>query len=334
MFGGRSNGKGGNGKGGKGGSGGDNGKSGGSGGGGLDLEVLDLDPAHYDSEADLRRLFRLPAGGALSEADMLRAKRTALMTHPDKSRLDSRYYLFFREAYARLLARYEAAAKTTRRVAAAEYRPEVDADAGADAAARAAAVAGLRGEGFGAWFNEAFEARRPARAGGHGDWLRSDADFVPAEAVAGGDVSAAVGAVKRRLQAQQVVEYRGVAALPSASSAGGAWLLEEEEGAAAESLAGAGYTDLRRAYTQTLLGGGPEEEVAARPATLQALERQRAEAGRADEAARREAARLAEREAEAAEAAARRRAARLAEQEAAARAAEGRFWSGLLRIGG
>lgn len=319
---------------------------------------LDLDIAHYNSPRDLRRLFQLPAdaGAApLTEADMLHAKRIALMAHPDKSRLDSRYYLFFKEAYGKLRALYEEQTRTTRPVQAGPYRPDLGnlglgqgQDAGLSEEDRKRALdrlmqsnpqfnpqskaggggQGDNGRGFRAWFNEAFESHRvddPVQQG-YGDWLKSNDDFVDTRGVgAGKNVNDAIAAVKRQARQQQLVAYRGFEDLVSASSLGGAMLVDEE----CADFTSAHYTDLKQAYTQTLLAGS-EDAVLDRPTTVQAVKQQRAAVAVADKQAQQHLLYLRQQqEKEEAE----RRAARLAEQEERAKAQQNKFWSSLLRIG-
>ena len=60
------------------------------------MEHIDLCISNY-SLNDILNLFNLDMD--FDEEDMKSAKRTVLMTHPDKSGLDSEYFLFFTKAY-------------------------------------------------------------------------------------------------------------------------------------------------------------------------------------------------------------------------------------------
>ena len=60
------------------------------------MEQIDLCISNY-SLNDILELFKLDM--EFDEEDMKSAKRTVLMTHPDKSGLDSEYFLFFTKAY-------------------------------------------------------------------------------------------------------------------------------------------------------------------------------------------------------------------------------------------
>ena len=65
---------------------------------------LDLDINNYDLN-DLLSLFKLEYN--FTEDDLKRAKKTALMTHPDKSQMDKKYFLFFTSAYKVIYSIYQ-----------------------------------------------------------------------------------------------------------------------------------------------------------------------------------------------------------------------------------
>ena len=64
------------------------------------MENIDLNIHNYDLN-DLIALFKLPFH--FKEEHLKDAKKIVLMTHPDKSRLDKEYFLFFSQAYKYLL---------------------------------------------------------------------------------------------------------------------------------------------------------------------------------------------------------------------------------------
>ena len=73
---------------------------------------VDLDMNNYDL-ASLLGLFKMPLD--FDADDMRRAKKVVLATHPDKSRLDKKYFLFFSKAYKILLEIYGFKKKRTTR---------------------------------------------------------------------------------------------------------------------------------------------------------------------------------------------------------------------------
>jgi len=69
------------------------------------MEALDLNIHSYSRE-DIFKLFGIHSP-TLTEDMMREAKKIVLKTHPDKSRLDQKYFLFFSSAYKKLYGIYE-----------------------------------------------------------------------------------------------------------------------------------------------------------------------------------------------------------------------------------
>ena len=80
---------------------------------------LDLNIDNYSLD-DILQLFRLSSD--FDEADMKEAKKMVLKMHPDKSRLDAKYFLFFSKAYKVLYSIYEFKQKSqTQKIEDATY---------------------------------------------------------------------------------------------------------------------------------------------------------------------------------------------------------------------
>ena len=77
------------------------------------LNALDLDLDNYSLE-DIYNLFNI-VDGCLSEDTLKSAKQIVLKIHPDKSQLDSKYFLFFSKAYKRLYSIYEFQNKSSKK---------------------------------------------------------------------------------------------------------------------------------------------------------------------------------------------------------------------------
>ena len=76
--------------------------------------TLDLNIDSYSRE-DIYKLFGIQTVN-LNDEIMREAKKIVLKTHPDKSRLDQKYFLFFSKAYKRLYGIYEFQNKSTKKV--------------------------------------------------------------------------------------------------------------------------------------------------------------------------------------------------------------------------
>lgn len=208
------------------------------------LDTLDLDLDHYSLE-DLYQLFNI-SDKTLSETVLKNAKQIVLKMHPDKSHLDSKYFLFFSKAYKRLYGIYEFQNKSTKKTFKDEdYFDDSNRN-----------VLNNMFENnknfkdsnmFNNWFNEKFEKHRidnPIEQG-YGDWLKSDEGIMNInENVTKGNMNEIFEQKKKQIQA--VTVYTGVTDMFS-SSLGGS-LLDGGDNFTTDE-----YTDLRQAYTETLI---------------------------------------------------------------------------------
>jgi hypothetical protein len=208
------------------------------------LDSLDLDLDHYSLE-DLYNLFNV-GDGLLTESSLKNAKQIVLKMHPDKSRLDAKYFLFFSKAYKRLFSIYEFQNKSTNKV----YK---DKDFFDDSSRNVLnhvfeSNKGLKDpKNFNQWFNQSFEKHRleDPMEQGYGDWLKSDDGFLDVnENVTKGNMNDIFEQKKKQIQAVSV--YNGVSDM-FASTLGGSLLTGDS------SFTTDNYTDLRQAYTETLI---------------------------------------------------------------------------------
>lgn len=219
-------------------------------------ESLDLNIENYSRE-DLYKLFGFKSSILLTEDAMKEAKKIVLKTHPDKSRLDNKYFVFFSKAYKRLLEVYEFQNKSTKKVAdKSEHYDEENVrvldkvfDMKKDL---------KDANNFNKWFNEQFEKHRledPVE-NGYGDWLKSDEDIVFTPQNINKD-SMAREMEKRKKEIQSLTTYKGVGDTFLSSSAGGTSLMEYNSNFSSGSLfntcGGMGYTDLRQAYVESVI---------------------------------------------------------------------------------
>jgi hypothetical protein len=133
----------------------------------------------------------------LDEETMKRAKRVVLLTHPDKSNLDSKYFLFYCKAYKKLYAMYEFANKSRQ---STEYKDVLNKNSNSNNSNPN--PNNLKESSFHIWFNEQFEKnylKDEEEEAGYEEWYKSD--FV--EPVIDSDIEK----YKRRVQA--VTIYKG-----------------------------------------------------------------------------------------------------------------------------
>jgi hypothetical protein len=128
---------------------------------------IDLEIENYDLN-DLLALFKLDF--EFTAEDLKLVKKTVMQTHPDKSRLDKKYFLFFTAAYKIIFSIHEFRHKGSNKQST-EYTVEKD-------EAKELLLKDLQKKpNFNKIFNELFEKHRIKDAEnetGYGDWFKSD----------------------------------------------------------------------------------------------------------------------------------------------------------------
>ena len=216
---------------------------------------LDLNIDNYSRE-ELYKLFGLRTSMTLNEEIMKECKKLVLKTHPDKCRLDEKYFVFFSQAYKKLLTIYEFQNKTNSKKSAdkSEY---YDTNNGKILDNMFEKNKDLKDpKNFNQWFNSQFEKHRledPVETG-YGNWLKSDDDIVFTPSNITKDKMASE-MEKRKKQVQTLTEYTGITDL-YASTFGGSSLMTYDSNFSSGTLFssdGMGYTDLRQAYVESVI---------------------------------------------------------------------------------
>jgi hypothetical protein len=135
------------------------------------METVELDIEKYDL-VDLLKLFKLDYD--FDREDLKRAKKIALMTHPDKSGLDKKYFIFFSAAYKAVYEIYQFRHKIKHQ--SSEYtqlennRPE-----------HKIFLKYIEDKkNFSKWFNKMFDEtviKDEYSNSGYGDWMTSNDDI-------------------------------------------------------------------------------------------------------------------------------------------------------------
>jgi hypothetical protein len=131
------------------------------------MEALDLNIENYDLN-DLLSLFKLEFD-FLGE-DLKQAKKIVMQSHPDKSGLDKKYFLFFSSAYKIIFSIYDFRHKSSSKQST-NYTVEKD-------EAKELLLKKMQTQpNFNKLFNELFEKHKindEENENGYGDWLKSD----------------------------------------------------------------------------------------------------------------------------------------------------------------
>ncbi len=215
------------------------------------IKELDLNIDNY-SQRELYKLFGITTQH-LNEDILKICKRTVLKTHPDKSGIDQKYFLFFSKAYKRLYAIYEFQNKTARN-RNTEYSQEENVNASILDKMFEQNKSLKKGEHFNKWFNDEFDKHKleDDNEGGYGDWLKSEQDMVNLENVSKADMPRVIDEHKKHVQT--ITKYNGIDT-QYASTFGGSTLMNCQDNYTSDvfNSDGVGYTDLKQAYVESVI---------------------------------------------------------------------------------
>jgi hypothetical protein len=227
-----------------------------------DLSNISYNKSNYDnidlnidsySREDIYKLFGIQTEN-LNDQIMKEAKKIVLKTHPDKSQLDSKYFLFFSKAYKRLYGIYEFQNKSTKKVGDTnEYFSTDNTTVLDNMFEKEKSLKNTTN--FNTWFNEQFEKNKldDSTESGYGDWLKSNEDIVDVSNVSKANMASEIDKIKKQVQA--ITVYNGVNDQCS-SSFGGSALMDYNNNFTSGSLFsndGMGYTDLKQAYVESVI---------------------------------------------------------------------------------
>jgi adenylate kinase family enzyme len=215
-------------------------------------QTLDININNYSRE-DLFKLFGIK-GANLTEDILKECKKIANKTHPDKSRLDDKYFIFFSKAYNRIYEIYEFNNKMlNKKQDVSEYF-----DSGNSDIIKKITESKKEPSDFNNWFNEQFDKHRVENPNevGYENWLKSEEDIVFTRPVSNKDgINSEINKYKK--QAQQLTEYKGVDQSYSSGSFSGYSLIEKGNFTSStlfpQSDGGLNYTDLKQAYIESVI---------------------------------------------------------------------------------
>jgi hypothetical protein len=216
------------------------------------INKFDLNIENYNLEG-IYKLFHIQTTN-LNEDIMKEAKKFVLKTHPDKSRLDPRFFLFYSKAYKRLYSVYEFQNKSTNKK---PDRKEYENDEHARVLdAMFEKQKNLKDAGsFNKWFNDQFEKHRvddPIESG-YADWLKSDDGIVNMDNVTKANMASELDKHKKRVQA--LTPYTGVTDMYAPVFAG-TTLMDNNSNYSSGTLFsnnGIAYTDIKQAYNESVI---------------------------------------------------------------------------------
>jgi hypothetical protein len=213
------------------------------------LDNLDLDINNYEL-SDLYNLFNIQ-DKCLDRESMKNAKQIVLKMHPDKSKLDSKYFLFFSNAYKKLYAVYEFQNKSTnKQIDANTYYKEENVEILNNLLEKNKKLKNPKD--FNKWFNEQFEKHKiqTDEEDGYGNWLKTDEGLYSTQSVTQATMHEEFEKQKKKIQA--LTTYNGISD-PFASTLGGSLLGKNDDYSSGLFNNGLTYQDLKQAHLETVI---------------------------------------------------------------------------------
>jgi hypothetical protein len=227
------------------------------------IEGIDLNIENYDL-TDLLNLFKLDF--EFNEEDLRRVKKTVMQTHPDKSSLDKKYFLFFTSAYKIIFSIYEFRHKNSSKQST-EYTVEKDEE-------KELLLKNLQKKpNFNKIFNELFEKHRikdDELENGYGDWIKSD-ENMDTRTTTMGQMNATFEQKKREVK--ELVPYKEVEETGQHSSGHFDLTRDKPEYYTSALFSSLQYEDLKKAHVESVIPVTYEDYLA-RPKFKNVLELQ------------------------------------------------------------
>jgi hypothetical protein len=236
-------------------------------------DFLDTNIENYSLD-EILKLFKMTH--TFDSNDLKRAKQMVLKTHPDKSGLDSSYFIFFSRAYKLVLSIYEFKKTFENQNNQNNQNNETNYDIVLKDTMNAninIKEKEKEKEKFNEWFNKEFEKHRflqDEEKDGYGEWLKTDQDLFPTLDKASMEEA---WANKKKELASSSALIQQEEGFHTASSFGSnlAGTTDSTYGYTSSLFSHLPYQDLKSAHTESLIPVSPDHDLSRkeRPRTLQ-----------------------------------------------------------------
>ena len=216
----------------------------------LDIQLYSLE--------ELLGLFELTTYD-ITTSDLKRAKKKVLMLHPDKSKLEPKYFLFYKKAFDVIVQFYDNQNRQHKKVDSKElvYIPNEDDNHQSTSNAISNTINEISATDFQEQFNHLFESNKMGNSPDvtRNEWFtQEDKGFdVPEGKLSKSDMGDAFNRVKQ--QSTGLIRYSGVQDMMHTTSAGNSSLYEDDDQyACSDPFGKLQYDDLRKVHRdQTVL---------------------------------------------------------------------------------
>lgn len=209
---------------------------------------IDLNIENYNL-TDILNLFQVRHD--FNDVDLKNAKKKVLMLHPDKSKLEKEYFLFFTKAYKVLYQLYEFKQKTSKKYSD-EYKDHVEETKSIHNFNSMFKNAG----DFSSWFNKTFDELKlndEHSENGYNDWMKESVSEENNNIKSTSHMHQEIENRKQKLK--QMVPYQGVHDITLNLSSGGTELDRSKKSyyGNTDIFSKLPYEDLKTAHTESII---------------------------------------------------------------------------------
>jgi len=213
---------------------------------------LDLDIDNYDLN-DILNLFKLEIN--FDENDLKNAKRIVLQTHPDKSRLPAKYFMFYSKAYKVLYSIHEFRNKSSNKKEEENYSALSN-----EAKNHALGIFFEKNKklkdsnNFNAWFNDQFEKNKLKSEYdefGYGDWLQSQDGVDPEKKISLSEMAEEFD--KKKKQVSSLVVHKDINEMQASNLGASNLSASVPEEYSSDMFSNLSFQDLKRAHTESVI---------------------------------------------------------------------------------
>ena len=223
------------------------------------MEQLDLDIENYDLQ-DILNLFKIPEDFDFD--DLKKAKQVVLKTHPDKSKLDSKYFLFFSKAYKTLHSIYTFKNKTQKKDNSENVKYESEITESIDTSNMNKELSEFfeknkklkKPQNFNKWFNEQFDKYKIQTEEdeiGYGEWLKSNEDCDEERNITQNELGSEIERKKR--QVKDLVVHKDITELYFQGVNSSNLTGEAPKEFSSDLFSNLKYQDLRQAHRESVI---------------------------------------------------------------------------------
>jgi len=222
------------------------------------MEEEDLDINNYKLD-DILQLFKMPMD--FNDADMKRAKQIVLKTHPDKSRLSPKYFLFYSKAYKVLFSMYQFKNKNAKKIERESTYENLSESTKFETEKRLldnffSNNSKLKEDNthFNQWFNQEFERNKMSRDDedkGYGNWLTSNEDVDEEKRITMATMKEEFD--KKKTQVRSLVVHQDISDIYQQNMSMSSLSAQAPDSYTSEIFSHLPYNDLRKAHTESVI---------------------------------------------------------------------------------